>query len=474
MGILNLMTSHQPKLIDFPSGNTSVMLIPPPESFTFDDAGNARLFCHSYGTMFRWQADAGKWLVWANTRWKPDSDNSIWQFAKIFAQNLYETVREYAISNSDLAIAERHAKRSNNLAGIKAFIELSKSEPGMTVNSSDLDRDLYSLNTLSGTIDLRTGELRRHSRLDNITKLCPFNFNPDADCSTWYEFLETILPDASLRSYVQKAIGYSLTGAVRERAFFICYGFGRNGKSVFIDTISKLLGDYARNTTAETLLRKHNGAIPNDVARLKGARFVTAAETDEGKQLHESLIKSLTGGDKITARYLFNEYFDFYFEGKLWLATNHKPVIKDQSNGMWDRVKLIPFSVTISPDKAIDKDELVSRLLNESAGILAWAVAGCRAWLEEKRLIAPDIIEREIAQYKYEQDSIAQFLEEKTESGEFFQVENSNLFEAYRDYCRQNNEFEFTHRRFSQKLTERGFTQTRQSKRYWNGIRIMC
>lgn len=392
------------------------------------------------------------------------------RIAQDFAKSLYDMVPELARSKEELQTAYRHATRSNNVAGIRAFLELAKCE--LSITSSILDQQPYLLNTLSGTVDLKTGELRKHDPTDNLTKICPFHFNADADCSTWLEFLETILPDPSVREYLQKAIGYSLTGAVRERAFFICYGFGRNGKSVFIDTISKLLGDYSRNTTADSLMRKQNGSIPNDLARLKGARFVTTAETDEGRQLHESLIKSLTGGDRITARYLFNEYFDFYFEGKLWLATNHKPVIKDQSNGMWDRIKLIPFVVTISPDRAIDKDELVDLLLGEAAGILAWAVAGCLKWQSEKRLVTPPAIEREVAQYKYEQDSIAQFLLEKTETGEFFQIENSVLFGAYRDYCRENNEFEFSHRRFSQKLIERGFTQSRQSKRYWNGIRL--
>ncbi|MDI1241841.1 MAG: phage/plasmid primase, P4 family [bacterium] len=447
------------------------LILPPLEDFTFDDVSNARLFASRYHSAFRWQADAGKWLVWENTHWKADNTGFVMLIAQAFAKSLYDLVPEIARSKEELQSGFRHATRSNNAAGIRAFLELSKSE--LTVNSEDLDRDHYLLNTLSGTIDLKTGECRKHDPTDYLTKLCPHRFNPDADCSTWLEFLETILPDESVRNYLRKAIGYSLTGVVRERAFFICYGFGRNGKSVFIDTISKLLGDYARNTTADSLMKKQTGSIPNDVARLKGARFVTTAETDEGRQLHESLIKSLTGGDKITARYLFNEYFDFYFEGKLWLATNHKPVIKDQSNGMWDRVKLIPFSVTIPPQQAIDKDELVSLLLGEAAGLLAWAVAGCLEWQRERRLITPEAIELEIAKYKYEQDSIAQFLEEKTEPGEYFQIENGELFEAYRDYCKQNNEYEFTHRRFSQKLVERGFTQTRQSKRYWNGLRII-
>lgn len=447
------------------------LVLPPLEDFTFDDVSNARLFASRYRTMIRWQGDAGKWLVWEKTHWKADSTGFVMLIAQAFAKSLYDLVPEIVRSKEELQTGYRHAKRSNNVAGIRAFLELAKSE--MTVNSSDLDRDHYLLNTLSGTIDLKTGELKKHDPTDYLTKLCPFHYNVDADCSTWLEFLETILPDESVRNYVQKAIGYSLTGAVRERAFFICYGFGRNGKSVFIDTISKLLGDYARNTTADSLMRKQTGSIPNDIARLKGARFVTTAETDEGKQLHESLIKSLTGGDRITARYLFNEYFDFYFEGKLWLATNHKPVIKDQSNGMWDRIKLIPFSTTIAPDQAIDKDELVELLLGEAAGILAWAVEGCLQWQREKRLITPQAIESEVARYKYEQDSIAQFLEEKTETGEYFQTENSELFNAYREYCRENNEYEFSHRRFSQKLIERGFTQTRQSKRYWNGIRLV-
>src|SRR5690606_20900317 len=427
---------------------------------------NARLFASRYHYSLRWQSDAGRWLTWNQTHWEPDNTGLVMRIAQEFAKSLYDIVPDLARSKDEFQTAFRHATRTNKLAGIRAFLELAKSE--LTITSNSLDQEPFLLNTLSGTVDLKTGELRKHRPTDYLTKLCPFHYNPDGDCSTWLEFLETILPDATVRDYLQKAIGYSLTGVVRERAFFICYGFGRNGKSVFIDTISKLLGDYARNTTADSLMRKQMASIPNDIARLKGARFVTTAETDEGRQLHESLIKSLTGGDKITARYLFNEFFDFYFEGKLWLATNHIPVIKDQSNGMWDRIKLIPFSVTIDPAKAIDKDELVELLLGEAAGIMAWAVEGCLQWQREKRLITPEVIEREVARYKYEQDSIAQFLEERTETGEYFEIENSALFNAYREYCHDNNEFQFSHRRFSQKLYERGFTQTRTSKRFWN------
>lgn len=439
--------------------------------FTFDDVSNARLFAEEYGSQVQWHSEAGKWLIWERTHWKVDSTGFIWEIAKMFSRSLHETSLDLA-SVDEIRRAQRHATRSNNVHGLKAFIELAKSEY-INVTSDCLDQDPYLLNTLSGTIDLRSGELRPHRRGDQITKISPFAFDPNAKCPKWHRFLKTVFPDKTVRSYVQRVVGYSLAGVVKERVFFICYGVGRNGKSVFLDTIAKLLGDYARNTTSDSLMRKRTGSIPNDIARLKGVRFVTITETDEGKQLDDGLIKSLTGGDKITARYLFHEFFDFYFEGKLWLATNHKPVIKDQSDGMWDRVRIIPFSVTIPRDRSIGKDELTAMFMEEAPGILAWAVMGCRRWLKDKRLVTPPVIENEVLRYRLEQDSIAQFLAEMTEGGELFQIENSVLFSAYREYCWRNNEDSMSHRRFSQTLMEHGFVQARQSKRFWKGIRLI-
>lgn len=429
----------------------------------FNDAANAQAFVGYYGENIRYLAEAKRWLFWSGTRWEFDTCGTVENKIKEFARSLYVTA-----SSDD---AYKHAKRSNNANGLTAIEKLARTEPGIAIQAKDLDRDRFALNCQNGTIDLKTGELRPHNRADLITKLCPVIYNETAECEAYEKFLKEVQPDETTRQYLQKSIGYSLTGQTTERAFFILYGFGRNGKSVFIDLWSQILGDYARNTTAESLMKKQGQSIPNDIARLQGSRFVTTSETNEGERLNESLVKSLTGGDKITARFLFGEYFDFYFEGKLWIATNHKPDIRDQSSGMWDRVKLIPFTTTIEKEKAIDKSELIDLLMREAPGILAWAVAGCRWWLSERRLITPEVIQSEIDAYKFQQDSIAQFIAEKCVIDQYAETSNSELYADYKFWCEANHEFVFKHRRFSQNLFERGFKQRNSGGRYWIGIR---
>jgi putative DNA primase/helicase len=221
-----------------------------------------------------------------------------------------------------------------------------------------------------------------HTREDLITKIAPYDYNPDADCSRFLEFLSrdhAARIDARLSTAMFRLFN---VGDV-SRSSFLFSRLRPQRKSVFLDLFSKIFGGYSQNTTADSLMKKPTGSIPNDIARLRGCRFITCAETEEGKRLHESMLKQLTGGDVVTARFLFSEYFDFYFSGKIFIATNHLPAILDTSQGFWDRVKLIPFTVQIEPEKQIDKDTLLDSMLAEAAGILAWLVEGFQKYQEQ-------------------------------------------------------------------------------------------
>jgi putative DNA primase/helicase len=229
------------------------------------------------------------------------------------------------------------------------MVKLAASELDFQVQPSRLDADPWLLNVANGTLDLRTGKLRSHRRSDLITRLAPVRWNPAADCPRWKAFLDEIFDeDVALIEYVQRAAGYSLTGDTSERVLLILHGEGANGKTTFLETLTAALADYAACTPTETLLAKRPDAIPNDVARLKGARFVTASEAGEGVQLAEARVKELTGRDRVPARFLHREWFEFCPEFKLWLATNHKPVIRGTDKAIWDRIRLVPFTVRIA------------------------------------------------------------------------------------------------------------------------------
>ena len=239
------------------------------------------------------------------------------------------------------------ARRSEANARIKALIDLTESEVTVPILPDALDVPPMLLNVENGTVDLRDGTLHEHRRSDLLTKLAPVAYERAARCPRWDQFLRRVLPDDELRSFMQRAIGYSLTGDTGEEVAFLLHGTGANGKSKFLETVRSVLGTYSQQAPSDLLLTKRTSGVPSDVARLQGARFVTSVETDEGRQLAEALFKQLTGGDRATARYLYAEFFEFMPVCKLWLATNHKPEIKETSEALWRRIHLVPFAVTI-------------------------------------------------------------------------------------------------------------------------------
>jgi putative DNA primase/helicase len=347
----------------------------------------------------------------------------------------------------------RWASKSESHRSLKAMVDLVKSEPGVSISPNVLDNDPWLLNVKNGTIDLRTGELKPHDPDDMITKLAPVEYDPEARAGIFEAFLERILPSEDMRTFVQRAVGYSLTGDVSERVFFILHGLGKNGKSTLLEAVKAVLGDHAMTTPVETLLLK-TGGVPNDIARLKGARFVSASENEKGRRLAESLVKAMTGKDTISARFMRGEWFDFKPTHKLWLATNHKPEIQGTDPAIWDRIRLIPFDIRI-PEEEQDK-HLDERLLAELPGILAWAVRGCLEWRQEG-LGEPDAVRKATAAYKAEMDVIQDFIDECCVEDEGAWATVSALHKEYVEWCVKNAEKPEKKRPFARQLVDRGF-----------------
>jgi putative DNA primase/helicase len=447
------------------NGNGAV----PAQGFNLTDLGNAARLVHRHGRNLRYCWLWRKWLVWDGKRWVKDDTGEVYRLAKDTVASIYQEARSAPDDDTRKALG-KHAMRSEAGARIKEMVDLARSDVPVTPDQLDASRDL--LNVLNGTIDLRTGELREHRREDLITKIAPAKYRPEATAPTWGTFLERVLPGEELRAFVQRAAGYSATGDTSEQCLFINHGTGANGKTTCQEAIAAALGDYAMRAPTEMLLTKRSGGVPNDVARLKGARFVSASETEEGRRLAESLVKDLTGQDSITARFMWAEFFDFTPTHKLWLSTNHKPEIRGTDNAIWRRIRLIPWSVTIPP--AEQDKKLPTALRHELPGILAWIVRGCLAWRREG-LQAPDEVRKATGQYRAEMDVLAGFLAECCELDTGHWEYAKDLYECYRRWCDENGERPEPQRKFGGRLGERGFQRDRGGSRgagIWRGVRL--
>jgi putative DNA primase/helicase len=423
----------------------------PFRNFKRTDLGNSERFIYRHGDDVMYCYAWGKFLVWTGRRWERDETGKLHRLAKATVRSIYQEAAETEDEKERKALAD-HAKRSEAEARIRAMLELAKSE--VPISSEDLDARPWYLNVQNGTVDLRTGNLHPHRQEDFLTKLAPVSYDPDATAPTWAAFLERVLPSEDLRAFVQRAVGYSATGDTSEQCMFINHGGGANGKSTFQETIAAALGDYTMRAPTEMLLARRAGGIPNDVARLKGSRFVAASETEEGRRLAESLIKDLTGQDTITARFMRAEWFDFKPTHKLWLSTNHKPEIRGTDAAIWRRIRLVPWAVTIPPSEQ-DK-RLAAKLKEELPGILAWIVQGCLEWRREG-LRPPDEVRRATGRYRAEMDVLAAFIDEECVVSERASATAKALYSAYREWSEANGEKPESQRRFGGRLKERGF-----------------
>lgn len=441
------------------------------KEFSLTDLGNAERLAHRHGKDVRFCHEWGKWLVWAGTHWQIDTSGEIERRAKETIRSLYGEASKI-IDDVQRKSLVQHAQRSESIRSLQAMINLVKSEPGIPVSSAQLDEDPYALNCLNGIIDLSSGTLSPHTQDSLITKIIPVSYDPKQKCPRWMNFLNVIMNgNQNLIEFLQRAVGYSLTGNIQEQCLFLLHGCGANGKSTFLETIGYMLGDYSQQTPTEMLLARDHSGVPNDIARLRGSRFVTASEVDEGRRMAESLVKQMTGGERLTARFMRGEYFEFVPEFKLWLASNHKPTIRGTDDGIWRRIRLIPFEVTIPPAKR-DKD-LLDKLKVELPGILNWAVEGCLKWFD-KGLSVPEEVRAATADYKGEMDIIAGFLNECCRTDTRLSIPSQRLYKRYQDWCRDSGEFELSQKKFSMRLSEKGFKKYRTgSCIVWEGVTLI-
>lgn len=448
---------------------------PPPEeqpdtaSFHLTDYGNAERMVHEHGHDMRYCGAWNTWLVWDGTRWAKDETGEVDRRAKATVREMYIEVRNEPDESRRTALA-KHAMRSESKTRIAAMIALAESEASVIVRPSELDSDPWLFNCANGTIDLHTGELLPHRREDLITKRSPVAYDPDAECALWESFLTRAMDgDQETVSYLQRFAGYVLTGSTQEHCLMITWGPGRNGKSVFIGTLEYVMGTYAKQTRAETIMaRDHRNQIPNDVAALVGARFVPTVEVDDGARLAESLVKQLTGGDQISARFLYAELFEFFPTFKICIATNHKPGVRGTDTAIWERIHLVPFSVVIPRE---ERDPVLKeKLMAAGSGILLWMVKGCLEW-QRRGLEPPPAVRAATEDYRDEMDLLAQFIGDCCVEEHRAITQSSKLYEQYSEWSKGNGERTWTQTAFGRKLRERGFQNERASGlRVWLGI----
>lgn len=426
----------------------------------YGDVFNAEALCQQFGATLRYCPQWKGWQRWAGTHWHADEHQAVMEDAR-------QTMRDMlkGAADSDTIPLQKHATRTlASGAKLRAMIDQASSLPAFAVTPAHFDADTWLLNCQNGTLDLRTGVCRPHDQTDYITRCLSIPYDATALCPTWDTFLWRIMGGQDngarakrLMTFLQRAVGYALTGSTQEDVLFLLHGSGRNGKSRFLDACHHMLAGYAKTAQMTSFLHQERDTVRNDLADLHGVRFVSAIETTEGKRLSEGMIKQLTGGDRIKARFLFQEYFEFLPQFKIFLALNHRPEIRETENAIWERIRLIPFEVYIPPEER-DK-HLSEKLCAELPGILAWAVRGCLDWQREG-LSEPEEVTEATTAYRREQDQIGRFLEERCyvdKGHSSVRVKSRDLYGAYKAWCDEMGEHEKTQNAFGRYLTTQGF-----------------
>lgn len=434
----------------------------PKDDFHTTDLGNAQRFLRDHGENVRYIHAWGCWYIWNNRCWEKDETGAINRLASDTVKRIWQEAADAAAAGDDSRKAlGQWAKQSESRDRLSAMVTLAQDHVTPT-HYKELDAKEWLMPCRNGTINLRTGKLQLHNRADLLTKCIPVNYDPHAAAPTWEAFVALIMDnDQDLITFLQRATGYTLTGDTSEQCLFFAYGSGKNGKSTFIETIKSLLGDYAQKAPADMLMQKQGGSgVPNDVARLPGARFVVASEIEEGRRLAESMIKDLTGGDTMAARFMRQEFFEFVPTHKLWIYGNHKPLIRGTDEGIWRRMRLIPFQVFITPE--IRDPHLKTKLQAELSGILAWMVRGCLDW-QKSGFSTPAAVENATNAYRSEMDILGQFLDDTCVPGRQMRVECKALYAAYVAWCEMSGEHPVAQRRFGGQVTERRIERERTS-----------
>jgi putative DNA primase/helicase len=452
-----------------PAWNPTTEADPQPAevSGNLTDLYHARKIVEYHGADIRFCRKLGGFLTWNGRYWELDETGQAWRWATSTAERIYQDAG--AIENDDeRSRIRRWAARAEKRANVEAALRQLEAQEGIAVAPGLFDRDAWLLNCANGTLDLRTGERREHRREDMLTRCIPVEYHADAQCPRWLRFLAEIFDgNYRLMDFIQRACGYALTGSVKEQKIFMLYGTGANGKSTFIDALLHVLGGYARRIARDLLFLHRDDSHPTALADLRGKRLAVTMEVEQGNKLAEVLVKELSGGDKLTARRMRQDYFEFEPTHKIFLCGNHRPIIRGTDHAIWRRIDLIPFTVTI-PDDTQDRD-LPAKLRAEASGILRWAVEGCLEW-QRKGLAEPDEVTAATHAYRDDMDRLGDFLNDCCVMEPGAEVTNPDIRKAYGAWCERNGERPMSATAFGMRLKERGLVQQRSAARLWVGL----
>ena len=422
------------------------VLIEPPVPPPFSEDAIASAFAANFHWEFRYVAAFGHWMFYDGTRWVKENTLAAFDIARVLC-------REFA----EMAENQREARMLTSAATVAAVERMARADRALAATAEQWDAEPWLLNTPSGVIDLRLGANFGHSEEHYMTKIAGASYHlaSAASCPIWERFLDRVTGgDVELQAFLKRVCGYLLTGSTREQALFFFYGTGGNGKSVFLNTVSGILGDYAQTAQAETFTANAFDRHPTDIATLRGARLVTAIETEEGRSWAEARIKSLTGGDRISARFMRQDPFEFKPEFKLVIAGNHKPSLRNVDEAIRRRFHLIPFTVTIPPE---ERDlNLGEKLKAGWPGILKWMVEGCREW-DRTGLKPPKAVVAATEAYLDAEDSIANWIADECTIDNQATEQSRALFASWKHWAETAGERPGTQKRFKQAMENRGY-----------------
>lgn len=416
------------------------------------DIANAELFIERHGAELRYAHNGGGWHQWAEGRWRRDVTESTCALAQATIAAWWREVGT-AGSPEERALLAKHVLSSGRAPRLQAMLKLAAANERVALPADAFDRDPFLMTVANGTLDLRTGEIRPHNPADLISKRSPIAYDPTATCARFLEFLNLIFDgDETLVEFVRRAGGYSLTGSVGAQCLFFCWGSGCNGKSTLVDVMHKVAGEYGLVATPALLMMQRHEPHPTEVADLLGARFVSSVETEQDRRLAEVKVKWLTGGDRLKARFMRADFFEFSPTHKFWLLGNHKPVVTGTDPAIWRRIHLVPFNVDLR-DRVDLVDDFAGTLADEYPGILAWFVQGAVDWHQDG-LRPPAAVQQATAAYRAEMDTVAGWVDEFCERQSRTRTPFKILFDAYTEEFKH---YSISKRAFAEELSRLGF-----------------
>jgi len=422
-----------------------------PKKFPLTELGNSERFINDYGYKIKHNFTTGKWHLWNGKLWEEDNLGYVVEMGKNTVRQIYSEI-EYAGHENEKKEIFKHALKSECSAQINSMIKLASTRKGIAVKHTDFDNNLFLINLENGTYNLKSNLFSPHDPALMLSKIMTVKYDEEATCYMFEDALLTYFNnDKDMISFIQRALGLTLCGAHLEEILFFCYGTGKNGKSVFFQIMKMIFGDYFQKAPTEMLMLKNQEGIPNDIARLPGARMVVAEELPEGRSLNENKVKNLTGGDVISARFLHKEFFDFEPTHTLWIFGNHKPNIKGTDEGIWRRIKLIPFLVTIPEEERRPHHELMADFELEKSGILNWILDGWKDY-QIKGLNPPEVVKKATSDYRDEQDVLIDFIAEYCELSSINTIIASELLQKYHEWCKKMGESPLTKNKFYSRI----------------------